>query len=387
MKENRISKGKVVIGLTGSFGSGCGVVSDYLVKKYGFRKLSLTKRIKDEAKQRRILHPNRRDMQNIGDKIRQKYKSDFLASEVINEITRSQYKLIVIKSIRNHHEIERLREKFNNFFLFNIDADKQVRYNRCKTEYTSDKDFEDDDERDSGETQLEYGQHVRKCVDNADVVINNDGSLEELYRKINRYWNLINNPGKEKPYQHEINMTSACQQSTQTGCLKRSVGAVITINGQTIASGYNSPPRDEVSCINLKNCYREHAKQCPECSTPFQVILRVCIKCGTSIEKERLAELEKNLDLCRAIHAEERAILQTAKIGGRPLKNAVLYTTTFPCLLCAKKIIEVGISKVFYIEPYPFREAYKILKEAKIKLEKFEGVKSRAFSSFYYRKT
>ena len=63
--------------------------------------------------------------------------------------------------------------------------------------------------------------------------------------------------------------------------------------------------------------------------------------------KDEYAKFEnksKTLQYCRALHAEENAILQTAKIGGIGLKNATIYTTTFPCELCAKKIYQVGYS-------------------------------------------
>jgi deoxycytidylate deaminase len=147
--------------------------------------------------------------------------------------------------------------------------------------------------------------------------------------------------------------------------------------------------------------------------------------------------LTKNLDLCRAVHAEERAILQAAKYGGMSLEGSALYTTTFPCKLCAKKILETGISTVIYVEPYPKSDSFKMLEEAeksyyrmriqnqdlkkkyfeilakidekkeesqilrkelldiedqlqdnphKINLERFEGVKSRAFFKLYNKR-
>ncbi|NCO65633.1 MAG: hypothetical protein COW32_09050 [Candidatus Aquicultor secundus] len=59
----------------------------------------------------------------------------------------------------------------------------------------------------------------------------------------------------------------------------------------------------------------------------------------------------KVLDLCRALHAEEHAIL---RMGARHMPGELtIYTTTFPCLLCANKIVQAGIKNVVYIEPYP----------------------------------
>lgn len=50
-------------------------------------------------------------------------------------------------------------------------------------------------------------------------------------------------------------------------------------------------------------------------------------------------------------HAEIAAICDAAKVG-IPVRNATLYTTTYPCHLCAKDIITAGIEKVVYLEAY-----------------------------------
>ena len=57
--------------------------------------------------------------------------------------------------------------------------------------------------------------------------------------------------------------------------------------------------------------------------------------------------------------------------------------TTHPCNLCANKIVQAGIAKVVYFEPYPVKEAKAILKEGKVHSEPFEGVTFRAFFKFY----
>jgi deoxycytidylate deaminase len=80
----------------------------------------------------------------------------------------------------------------------------------------------------------------------------------------------------------------------------------------------------------------------------------------------------KILDYCRSLHAEESAILSIAMNGSSALKGATLYTSTYPCNLCANKILEVGIEKIYYLEPYPMLEAKKIL--SGIKQIPFQGV-------------
>ncbi|MCP4130178.1 MAG: hypothetical protein GY754_04270 [bacterium] len=91
----------------------------------------------------------------------------------------------------------------------------------------------------------------------------------------------------------------------------------------------------------------------------------------------------KNLDYCRSLHAEENAILNIARFGSSAaLSDATIYTTTYPCNLCANKIVQVGIKKVVYLEPYPMPEAKKILEKNNITQESFEGVLFNGYFRF-----
>ena len=85
----------------------------------------------------------------------------------------------------------------------------------------------------------------------------------------------------------------------------------------------------------------------------------------------------KLLEYCLALHAEENAIIQSSKIGGVGLSGGTIYSTAQPCMLCAKKIQQVGLRKVVYTEPYPrsLSEVYM----GDVKLVQFEGVKPRAY--------
>jgi dCMP deaminase len=89
------------------------------------------------------------------------------------------------------------------------------------------------------------------------------------------------------------------------------------------------------------------------------------------------------LDLCIAVHAEEAALLQAAKFGGTEIDGSLLYTTTFPCPLCAKMIIQAGIEKVIFAEPYPQDDAINALSDGGVPAELFEGVKGRAYHRLF----
>lgn len=387
---------ELAIGLTGLFGSGCGTAANFL-ESLGFKKYSLSTRIREVLDERKSANPQRHNFQDIGDELREKNGPAHLASIVWKKIS-SEPGPVVIKSIRNHNEADFLSQKIKSFYLININADSDARWIRAQKshEYSNRSDFERDDFRDAGFSQPENGQHVNKCGELADILLNNNGTKAQLSKKLKRYMDLIRMPGSKPPSDMEINMAQAYFWSLRSQCLRRKVGAVIVKKGYTIASGFNDVPRKVMerdgmqfevspgSCIELyKTCYRRVISRCLKCKSAISTTSGECTECRTPIPREQISVLQKHLDLCRAIHAEERAILQVARLGGQSLEGSVLYTTTFPCQLCAKKIVEVGISKVVYISAYPYPEAKMMLDKQGVRLEGFEGAKSKAFDKLY----
>jgi len=64
------------------------------------------------------------------------------------------------------------------------------------------------------------------------------------------------------------------------------------------------------------------------------------------------------------LHAEINALL---KMDYNNPKDKKLYLTLSPCRMCAKAIVNSGISEVFYSEVYRDDSSFKILDDAKIK--------------------
>ncbi|HHU68900.1 MAG TPA: cytidine deaminase, partial [Thermoanaerobacterales bacterium] len=73
-------------------------------------------------------------------------------------------------------------------------------------------------------------------------------------------------------------------------------------------------------------------------------------------------------ELCRGTHAEQNAIIQAA-VMGISIKGATLYCTTQPCSLCAKMLINAGVSRIVYEGEYPDELSLSLLKEAGVKLD------------------
>lgn len=168
-------------------------------------------------------------------------------------------------------------------------------------------------------------------------------------------------------------MTAAYAVSMRSSCLKRHVGAVIVdSDGNVFSSGYNEVPTTQRPCISAYGrCYRDKLKQ------EFKLQLKKDISEESERDKayKSFKTSFKILDYCKSLHAEENAILNVARIGASAaLKSATLYTSTYPCNLCANKIAQVGIKEVVYFEPYPMPEAKKILTAQKVVQTPFKGV-------------
>jgi dCMP deaminase len=86
------------------------------------------------------------------------------------------------------------------------------------------------------------------------------------------------------------------------------------------------------------------------------------------------------LELCTAIHAEERAI---RSLGQRSADGCTIYVNTFPCFQCCRYIKDAGITKIVYVESYPVTEAMNFLNDNKIDFEPFEGFTPRAFNRVF----
>lgn len=321
---------------------------------------------------------------------------------------------IIIDGIKNSGEIIEFR-KYSNFFLFSIDTDEDKRWSRVKEKYEGRQfEFDSDNERDHNES-IDYGQQVDKCVYLSDILFNNDSDIKkELFDKVDFYLNLIQRSDNVYPLHCESVITQAYCESLKSACLKRKVGAVIVSSkGIPLVAAYNEVPDSEMPCKKKYGmCYRDKVKidlikklrNCPKCNGSIKIndlaprcsndnckldldldSFFICKKCSFKIIKNFIG---KRMEVCRALHAEERAILYLGRLGaGMPVKNSTLtlYTTTFPCPQCANKIVESGINRIIYVEPYPTKESRDLLKSSlgERKIEKFEGVKARAYFRIY----
>jgi len=143
----------------------------------------------------------------------------------------------------------------------------------------------------------------------------------------------------KRPSWDEYFMGIAKLTAERSTCLRRKVGAVIVQDKQIVATGYNGAPKGMAHCDEKGGCLRE----------------KLGIPSGERHE------------LCRALHAEQNAIIQAAT-SGQSIEGATIYITNQPCSICAKMIINAGIRKIIVHEGYPDEFAVEILDEAGLKV-------------------
>lgn len=144
----------------------------------------------------------------------------------------------------------------------------------------------------------------------------------------------------KRPDWDEYFMQMAELTAKRSTCLRRQVGAVIVKDKHIIATGYNGAPKGLPHCEELGGCLRE--------------------KLGVPSGERH--------ELCRALHAEQNAIIQAATLA-QSIEGATIYVTHQPCIICAKMIINAGIQRVVIRSGYPDKMSEDMINEAKIKLE------------------
>ena len=129
----------------------------------------------------------------------------------------------------------------------------------------------------------------------------------------------------------------------RSNCESRKVGAIITVDNQIIATGYNGASKGLHHCVDVGGCLRK----------------RNNIESGTRQE------------VCRAVHAEQNAIISAA-VRGVSIKGGTLYTNTYPCSICARMLINAEIKRIVYDSDYSDPLSKDLLNESGIEIVKFE---------------
>lgn len=265
--------------------------------------------------------------------------------------------------------------------------------------------------------------NVSQCVADAEIHISNNENLDvskPYFRTMGEQWlkyaSLIFHPGLITPSAEERCMVVAYTAKFNSGCLSRQVGAVITNKSHSIRTiGWNDVPYGQIPC-SLRSTYDfvDDDKMSHMIHSSFECNSKGTYKSGTFRELVKIKyrylntsefndilkglplsycfkslhnefEDKKNQVHTRALHAEENAMLQMSRFGGEGLENGIIYVTASPCELCCKKLYQIGVRKIVYIDEYPGISRQNII-EAGFKrpqLKQYQGAYGTTYFKLY----
>lgn len=363
-----------------------------------------------------------------------------------NDVTK-----IVIDALKNSLELMYFKEKYSAFYMVATNkSEEERRYyvtKQISDKYThlSERDilkhsnqilFLDENEYDGGDVNKgEFSSpDTENCIQKSDYHIyfsnSEKGKNEDplsisnydilsVTRQLVKLIALIHQPGIITPTAVERCMQVAYNAKFNSGCISRQVGAVVTDENYSVKSiGWNDVAQHQMPCNlrsvrdllsdNPSSLFSDYEKTGGKFkdendnNNRFIDFLREdyksldasksnlegkhCPFCFKTIQNTY--EKEKNQVHTRSLHAEENAMMQITKNGGNGLKGGNLFTTASPCELCSKKAFQLGIKKVFYIDPYPGIATNHTLKNGvEVKnnpqLLMFQGAVGRAFHKLY----
>ena len=331
----------ITIGITGTLGAGKGTVVDYLVKNRGFVHYSVRAFITDEIK-RRGLEVNRDTMTLVGNDLRAQHSSSWIVEQLYEQAQASGCNCI-IESVRTVGEVEALRSK-PNFYLFAVDADPHVRYQRAvlrgsETDHIDYPTFIANEQREM-DNRDPNKQNLGECISRADFCFDNNGTIEQLNAQVEQVLGQIM---YRRPSWDEYFMELANTASKRATCDRGRSGCVIVKDRQLLVTGYVGAPSGLPHCDEVGHLLRRTIEDDGRVTTH-------CV---------------------RTVHAEQNAICQAAR-RGISLDGATLYCRMTPCRTCAMLIINCGIVRVVCERKYHAgTESEDLFRQAGVELEFF----------------
>jgi dCMP deaminase len=358
----------------------------------------------------------------------------YTIAETINRIIKG-YKLrndechIAIDSLRNSLEIMFFKERYSAFYMISTNSVNRRKFLMKKYDDNTETvkellKIDTQEYEGKGVSQGKfYVQDVQNCIQQSDIHFNHNPPMEYrqkaydnfneldkwseyyLVGQIIKYTSLILHPGLITPSAQERCMQIADVAKSNSGCISRQVGAVITDQHFSVKSiGWNDVPNNVTPCLlkninDLKNgkdinAYSPYEKENKykfndDFKTYYEEIKSNSVNglnCSFCFKDfQNYFDKKENQVHTRSLHAEENAMMQISKYGGQPLKNGILFTTASPCELCAKKARQLEIKQIYYIDPYPGISNWHILRDGQNtpELILFSGAVGRAYHKLY----
>ena len=366
-----------------------------------------------------------------------------LLNIIIKESNKTAPRLYCINKLSNSLEIRYLKERYNAFYPIAIhktnDFLNSIReeVDKISPSIDENKEYIAKHTFDLCTTEIKFDDYkkgicsspdIEQCVSQAEIHIrikpfnqtnNSKSEFSSTAEQWMKFASLIFHPGLITPSSDERCMEVAYTAKLNSSCVSRQVGAVITNASHSIRSiGWNEVPYGQMPCglrsisdivnndfedykrcmysdfergtSNQTNIYKDGQTFQEKVAEDYKDIIdtmdqRSHSKCSVFCFRDLHNRYtgEKNQVYGRSLHAEENALMQISKFGGEGLMNGLIYVTASPCELCSRKLYQVGVRKIVYIDPYPgiAREQTIASGHLKPELIQFRG----AYGASYYK--
>jgi len=335
------------ITIVGMCGSGKSVVSDEFVKK-GYHFFRFGQITLDPIRQQNLT-PDENTQKMVREKFRKKYG---MGAYVILNLPHIEDLLtrgnVIGDGLYSWSEYKILKEKFpEQLVVVAVHASPEIRHKRISKRNPSIKDtslrnhhmsYEEAKKRDHSEIEnIEKGGPIAM----ADYLITNDSTIDDLKKQTRKIINQIEGKAYTRPSWEEYFMEMAQVVGRRGTCDRGRSGCVIVKDNKILATGYVGSPRGVEHCDDIGHQFK-----------------------STTHEDGKITN-----HCVRTTHAEQNAICQAAE-QGISIKGATLYCKMEPCFVCAKMIINSGITRVVCEKRYhASQDSRDIFKKANVQLE------------------
>ena len=429
--QGTFSKGEVVIGIVSAVGTDSARVTTPFtdrIQRFGYvvKPVRVSDLIGSSLPSGTPEYERIKALMAGGDKMRKdSSRNSILAAGVATKIkslrdTATPKTAYLINSLKHPEEVELLRRIYGEaFFLVGIHADEKRRLAYLQDDRGLNADQAAELTRIDEDEEVPHGQRTRDTFHLSDFFINLGKNDDQVKNTVKRFLELIFAHPYRNPTFDEFAMFMAFCSSIRSGDLSRQVGAIVARSKQILATGANECPTfkgghywAEVDPTTGEVKDRPEGKDYTwevdsNKAEQREIIMQIMDKASKAVglEGEKLTALEgvlnssriKDLtEFGRVVHAEMDALLSCAR-EGISTREADLFCTTFPCHNCAKHIIDAGIVRVVYVEPYPKSKALELhhdsielrtklddpVSGSKVIFEPFTGVGARRFLDLF----
>ena len=173
---------RIIIGLVGEIASGKGTIVKYLEDKHQASNYRFSTIMRDVLDRLHIEH-TRDSLQKTSSMLRETFGENILAKVMADDVREDENNIIVIDGVRRVEDIEFLKQD-ENFKLVFVEASLEKRYERIIGRSENEDDKSKTFEEFKLDAQREAELTIAGLKDIANVVIDNNGSVEELERQI-----------------------------------------------------------------------------------------------------------------------------------------------------------------------------------------------------------